>query len=750
MQDFVLSRRWLFVCLCLASLLWFGVEFLSAEPAPLRIPRVARAPRLEDFLLGRPREAEVAVTTFTQFDPHDGSPASQPTTAYLSYDSHNLYVGWICKDDPAQIRARVAPRKKIDNDDRVTINIDTFQDRKHAYWFDVNPYGVQYDGRTTDGIGDDNSWEGLWYTEGRIVSDGYVVLETIPFRTLRFPRGHRQMWNIMLGRFIVRSNEMSFWPAMTHNRLPQFVGQFAAIEIDDDIVPGHNLQMIPYGLASSEHYLDSASGFQQQYEHHPGLDGKVVLGGAFTLDGALNPDFSEIGSDDPKVTVNQRYEVVYPESRPFFLENSSAFLTPETLFLSRRIIDPQYGLKLTGSKDRWAMGALLANDRAPGETTTDGVSKSGLSAHDQLTRVEREFGGTQHVGLLLSNSSYQSDYNRVASLDSRMLFAKNWAFKGQATTTQYQNKLTGYQAGPGYYASLVENDNHLSFGSYYIDRSPGMVASLGYLNRNNIRSWEEYANYQWKPRHGALLAFGPGIDTVLTYDHKQVLQNWLISPGISFTLPQQTYIGISNTQSYERYNNTDLRESLNSIVLDGAWAKWMELYSTYSWGRQPNYDAASPLNPFAGGYNYGYTLLTLYAHHNLRMDNLYYYTRLAADQAQKAQSGSADDVVYTNHVVRSKINYQFTRDYSFRAILDYNANLPNASLITDSYAKTADTTLLFTYMPHPGTAVYLGYSNAFENVSWNATANPSYQRITTPSTSTDRQVFFKISHLFRF
>src|ERR1017187_6333117 len=148
----------------------------GVEPAPIRIPRVSRAPKLSDFLNGTPREAEAVVTIFKQFDPHDGEPVSQPTAAYLSYDSKNLYVGWICKDDPAKIRARIAPRKLIDTDDRVTINIDTFQDHKHAYWFDVNPYGIQYDGRTTDGIGDDSSWETLWYSDGRISKDGYAVL----------------------------------------------------------------------------------------------------------------------------------------------------------------------------------------------------------------------------------------------------------------------------------------------------------------------------------------------------------------------------------------------------------------------------------------------------------------------------------------------------------------------------------------------------------------------------------------------
>ena len=294
----------------------------KADPGPLKIPRVHRAPKLSDFLNGTPREAETVVTTFWQFDPHDGEPISQPTTAYLSYDSENLYVGWICKDDPAKIHARVAPRKQIDLDDRVTINIDTFQDHKHAYWFDVNPYGIQYDGRTTDGIGDDPTWEGLWYSEGRITDFGYVVLEAIPFRTLRFPAGSKQIWNICLARAIQRNSEFSMWPFISHKKLPQFVGQFAPMEINEDISPGRNMQFIPYAMYSHDSYLDPAAGPQKEIEKQLGLDAKFVIHDALTLDAALNPDFSEIGTDDPKVQVNQRFEVVFPERRPFFLENA--------------------------------------------------------------------------------------------------------------------------------------------------------------------------------------------------------------------------------------------------------------------------------------------------------------------------------------------------------------------------------------------------------------------------------------------
>ena len=129
--------------------------YAQAPPEALKLPRAERPPVLEDFLNGRP--VGLAVSDFRQYTPGDGVPVSQPTTSYLSYDSKNLYVGWICKDDPGKIRARVARRKDLESDDRVTINIDTFHDHRRAYWFDVNPYGIQYDGITTDGQGDDTA-----------------------------------------------------------------------------------------------------------------------------------------------------------------------------------------------------------------------------------------------------------------------------------------------------------------------------------------------------------------------------------------------------------------------------------------------------------------------------------------------------------------------------------------------------------------------------------------------------------------
>jgi hypothetical protein len=532
--------------------------------------------------------------------------------------------------------------------------------------------------------------------------------------------------------------------------MPEFVGQFAPIEMDETISPGRNIQFIPYGLLGRDNFLDTTNGYEQQNDHHPGVDAKIVLHDAFTVDVAANPDFSEIGSDDPKVTANQRYEVIYPERRPFFLENASVFSTPEQLFFSRRIVDPQFGAKLTGASGRWNMGALVADDRAPGEVLAQGQSGNGDRAVDAVSRVEREFGHQSHAGLFLSNYSFESAFNRAASVDLRYVFARNWMLIGQATTTQTQQNPGGYQAGPGYFFNVKKSDNNTTLQSIYIDRSPGLNATLGYLNRTDIRSWENYANYTWKPAHRALLSYGPAMDTVLVYSHDHTLQNWSVTPSFSISLPRLTSLSLSHAESYELYQGVGLRERLTSLSLNTSWYKWLDLSTTYSQGLQPNYDTPQGISPFVGQANNASATVTLYLRSHLRMDEIYYYTRLATDVARTPLLSLPAGDIFTNHLIRSKLNYQFTRDYSFHAILDYNSLLPDKTMITDTYSKTADATLLFTYLPHPGTAVYVGYANTFQNLDYDPLATPAYSLTRLPGTSTDRQIFVKVSYLLRF
>jgi hypothetical protein len=319
----------------IALLVASGLSSLrGAEPNRVRIPRVTRAPKLADFLQGTPRENELVISDFRQQEPGDGVPVSQPSRAFLSYDDKNFYVAFIFEDNPELIRARIAKREQIMQDDRFTICIDTFHDHRHSYWFDVNPYGVQADGNVTDGVEDDSSWDTLWYSEARITDKGYTGLATIPFKSIRFPTDDDQTWGLIVGRLIKRNNEFSMWPYVSKKR-PGFVQQSGDMEGLHGISAGRNVQLIPYGMFTGSRYLDQpAAGvarFRSDREARGGVDGKVVLKDAFTLDVTVNPDFSQVESDAPQVTVNQRYEVYFPEKRPFFMENAGYFKTPQQL-----------------------------------------------------------------------------------------------------------------------------------------------------------------------------------------------------------------------------------------------------------------------------------------------------------------------------------------------------------------------------------------------------------------------------------
>src|SRR5439155_1430692 len=339
--------RFLIVRTLLLALMPATVLAQDPQPLPqqnpistLRIVRLSEPLQFDDFLdgaEGADHTRAAAVTGFRQRDPGDGVAVSAPTTAYLSYDDENLYVVFVCKDDPTKVRATLANREDVGNDDGVAVYLDTFHDRKRAYIFWANPLGVQLDGIMTEGQDDDYSFDTVWQSEGQLTPEGYVVRLTIPFRSLRFGSGAAQSWGIALGRFIRRYNEESYWPYLT-KRVSGLVPQFATLEGLQDIAPGRNVRFNPYTAFTGARFLDaSVPAFRPANDARIGLDAKAVLGGALTLDGTVNPDFSQVESDQPQVSINERFEVFFPEKRPFFIENAGYFQTPVNLFFSRRI-----------------------------------------------------------------------------------------------------------------------------------------------------------------------------------------------------------------------------------------------------------------------------------------------------------------------------------------------------------------------------------------------------------------------------
>ena len=190
---------------------------LKAEISSLTIPRLPAAPKLGDFEGMEPAtdlaRKMLKIDKFTQQEPRDGAPVSQPTEAFLGYTGKSFYAVFLCFDkEPKKIRARMLRRELIDDDDQVGLWLDTFHDQRHAYFFYSNPYGIQQDGLFAENAGPDNTFDTVWHTTGRITGNGYMVMIEIPFKSLRFKQQQSLSWGVILIRVIPRNSEHSFYP----------------------------------------------------------------------------------------------------------------------------------------------------------------------------------------------------------------------------------------------------------------------------------------------------------------------------------------------------------------------------------------------------------------------------------------------------------------------------------------------------------------------------------------------------------
>src|SRR5258708_22439788 len=215
-------------------------------------------------------------------------------------------------------------RELIDDDDQIGFFLDTFHDKRHAYYFYVNAYGIQQDGLFSELQGPDQSFDTVWNSDAKLTGNGYMVLVRVPFKSLRFSSEPAQTWGIMLARVIPRNGERAFYPTNS-SKIQGWLVNEGEIDGLHDISPGRNMQFMPYASLGAFRELDQRDPTTNRFtgKHlapKEGLDSKIVIKDSLVLDTTINPDFGQIESDDPQVTVNQRFEVFFPEKRPFFQE----------------------------------------------------------------------------------------------------------------------------------------------------------------------------------------------------------------------------------------------------------------------------------------------------------------------------------------------------------------------------------------------------------------------------------------------
>lgn len=711
------------------------------------------------------------VTGFVAREPADGAEPTEPTDVYLAYDDRNLYAVFICWDkEPDKIRARMTRREDIFSDDTAEIMIDTFNDSRRGYAFAANPLGIQWDALWTEGSitngqpadfsGFDPSFDTVWNSEGRLTSQGYMLLISVPFKSLRFPNTDNQAWRIILNRSIPRTNENLFWPRIS-NRIQGRFNQAATATGIDHISPARNIQLIPYGLLRGYRDIDQRDPnnpffTSRTLQPEAGVDAKFILHDSFVLDATVNPDFSQVESDQPQITVNQRYAVFFPEKRPFFLENSNYFTSPINLVFTRNIGHPEFGLRLTGKSGPWALGVLASDDRAPGEALPPGDAHAGDRATFTIARVSRDILDQSTVGAIYTDREFAGGHNRVGGIDANLKLNANWRVQGQAVMSATDDPIAGLdQQGLGYKLVLERSGRRLNLQSQYADYSPGFETQTGFVNRVDVRQEMVKASYYWRPEGKFLISYGPTLQQFNIWDHSGTAVDYFAFPGFRVDMTRGTFI------NFHPFGYDDVRlrpidygtlprvtafpQKFWGVEAGTSWFKAFDINAFFVAGGGVNYDPAAGQAPSFGHEDQGQFIVTFHAASRLRIDNDYLL--------EHVRQNNPPLTAVTNHIFRSKWNYQFTRDLSARLILQYNSVLSNQAISSLSPTKNFNTDFLITYLIHPGTAIYVGYNSDLANLNRDLGIDPLTGYILTTRRgyiNDGRQFFVKASYVFRF
>ena len=406
---------------------------LIAEPIQGAEPTI-------DGDLGDPAWASAPVATgLVQYAPDEGAPASERSEIRVLYGADALFVAFRAFDsDPSAIEAQMTRRDQHSYSDRVHVSIDSYNDKRTAFQFSVNPLGVKSDSYRFNDTDQDTGWDAVWDAATRIDELGWTAEFRIPYSQLRFADGNEQNWGIQFAREIARRNETALWSPLTgeENANVSRYGQLAGLQ---GIDPPRRLEVTPYSLAR----LQRAPGNPEDpfYESNDtwgtvGMDVKYGVTSNLTLDVTVNPDFGQVEADPAQVNLSA-FETFLPEQRPFFLEGSSIFDfsialgdgdgANESLFYSRRIGRSPQGFvnrrggwadapdnttiqsaaKLSGKTESgWSIGLLHASTARETASVISGQGEefSDLiepSTQYGLARVQKDFrDGRSAVGII--------------------------------------------------------------------------------------------------------------------------------------------------------------------------------------------------------------------------------------------------------------------------------------------------------------------------------------------------------------
>ena len=723
------------------------------------------------------------LTGFSQYQPVDGRPAEEPTEVLVWYSPDAIYFGIRAREIHGNVvHATHANRDNISSEDQIQILLDTDNDRQLAFLFGVNPLGVQQDGTrsaqfaggaggasaTGGGSANINPLDGtvdlnpdyVFDSKGRLVPGGYEVEVRIPFKSLRYQDAKVQSWGIHILRRVQHSGYQDTWaPAV--RAAANFLTQSGTLDGLHDMQRGLVLEATPTvtGRVNGSPNTNGSRDYTSNSE--VGADVKWGIHQNLTLNGTINPDFSQVEADVGQVLLNERFALFYPEKRPFFLDGLELFDTPNQLIYTRRIVAPREGLKLTGK---------LAGINVAAMTLEDDNNYSWSGNHNPLfgiARLRRDFVGKYTLGSVLTARADGKDYSRLAAADFRFYHSRLYFAQFQAAQSWTDS------VGSNRMGSLLQADwdrTGRAWGFHYTLRGvePDFNAAAGFINRTGIMEARTFNRLSFYGAKDALVqTYGsffqvnrtwgytsgrPLIETNESITPSATLHGgWQVGGAIShglFAYDQSLYQGLSVLRSIGSQTDTVAftvpgpeRDQWSSSVrvttpttrffsATGSVSRGaVPIFSEAAPGRSTRIDAAVDVRP------------TTVLRTSLQLSRL---------TLVRVADGSRFS---TETIPRLKTEYQVTPAIFLRLVGQYSARSRSPlqdrngkPILVNSVRDTGSTTNefavdgLFSYRPIPGTLVYLGYGSTMEE--------PREFRFQELKRTRDG-FFGKVSYLFR-
>ena len=706
-----------------AIVLSFRLQILAQDRPSFDVVRTDVAPKIDGVLDDELwKQPPLILGDWISYNPLYGEKQALRTEVRVGYDERNLYFAFHCFDaEPDKIRTTISRRDNIFNDDWVGLSLDSAGTGQTSYHLIANPNGIQMDALNTSSSGENWDADFIWDSAGKVTDDGYVVEIKLPLQSIRFAGGDKVKMGILFWRRISRSGVSASWPDIPPG---QWVFNRHAHLTFSELHQRRLIEVLP----SITHSINQLRGPQNQWNPwsgntNRGVSGKFGITSNITLDATINPDFSQVESDAFQVQVNQRFPIFYSEKRPFFMEGMGLFNIAgtggdgnmRTGVHTRRIINPAWGSKLTGTAGKVTFGLLDASDKSPQDID--------IGDHNKVFTVGRatySLGQSDYVGAIVTDTEYAGRYNRVAGGD----FSIRPSSKQQVSAT-FLNSETGISAAAATGATAAQasynySTRKLNFSTQVEHYGKDFQMDTAFYNRTGFTSGWSYGELNFYPaegNNGVLKRVRPFYWSKYGRDQIQNGNEAFIMTGLRFHFTRQGFFDIDYGHGHEPWVNQRFKTNRVNSFGNVQLFRWLNLSGNFQKGYATYYD---PVNPFQGknlSRGFGVTLQPN-QHVNLN-------TNYNGVQFNRASNG---EHVFSVHIVNVQGTYQFDRHFRVRAIEQFDSS--QRRLLTD---------LLALYELVPGTVFYAGYGSLYER-------QPGQAGYLT----TSRGIFFKASYLHRF